>query len=110
MIDMMKERHFSAYNDFKTGIFCKLSILLGIILLTIYAFLKISSAFIKEESTGWIQNMYNFSQSSRADSIIAFSIILFAVGVILYFFHYQFAKLAEIAEEIENSEEFEDFD
>ena len=107
---MIKERRFSVYNDFKTGIFYKLSILLGIILLIIYAFLKISSAFIKEESTGWIQNIYNFSQSSRADSIIAFSIILFAVGVILYFFHYQFSKLAKIADEIENDEEIEEYD
>jgi len=107
---MIKERHFSAYNDFKTGIFYKLSILLGIILLIIYAFLKISSVFIKGESAGWIQNIYNFSQSSRADSIIAFSVILLAVGVILYFFHYQFSKLAKIAEEIENGKEIEEYD
>ena len=107
---MIKERHFSAYTDFKTGLFCKLTILIGIILLLIYGFVKISSVFINEESTGWIQSLYNFSQSSKADSIIAFSIILFAVGIILYFFHYQFAKLAEIAEEIENNEEFEEID
>jgi hypothetical protein len=35
---------------------------------------------------------------------IAFSIIFLGVGVILYFFNCQFAKLAEITKELENEE------
>ena len=107
---MNKERHFSAYYDFRTGFFYKLSILLGIILIIIYASLKIISTFIKEESTGWVKALYDFSQSSKSEAIIAFAIILLAVGIILYFFHYQFSKLAKIAEEIENSDECEEID
>jgi len=105
---MAKERRFSAYHDFRTGFFYKLSIILGIILIIIYASLKIASSFIKEESTGLVKTLYDFSQSSRSEAIIAFAIILLALGVILYFFHYQFGKLAEIAEDIENSEEYEE--
>jgi amino acid transporter len=105
---MVKEKRFSAYYDFRTGFFYKLSILLGIILIIIYASLKIISTFINQESTGWVKALYDFSQSSKSESIIAFAIILLALGVILYFFHYQFGKLAEIAEEVENSEEYEE--
>ena len=39
------------------------------------------------------------------DSMIAFSIIFLGVGVILYFFQCQFAKLAKIADEIECDED-----
>jgi len=105
---MTKERHFSADNDFRTGFFYKLSISVGIVLIIIYASLKIISTFIKGESTGWMKVLSDFSQSSKSEAIIAFAIILLALGVILYFFHYQFGKLAKIAEEIENSEEYEE--
>ena len=107
---MIKERHFSPYNDFKTGLFCKLSFFLAIILLAVYLFVKITSFTIDKNSTGLLKNIYDFSQTSQSDTILAFSILLFALGVILYFFHYQFGKLAKIAEEIENNEEYEEID
>jgi len=100
---MTKKRHFSVYNDFRTGFFCKLSIFLGLTLIALYIIIKAFSFFIKEESSSLLQNIYNFSQSGRCESILAFSLILIAVGVILYFFHCQFGKLAEIAEEIEGN-------
>jgi len=99
---MIKKRVFPAKGDFKTGILCKLSLLLGIILVLTYAILKISSFFIDKESTGFLQAIYEYSNSAQAESIIALGVISLAVGIIFYFFHCQFAKLAEIAEEIEN--------
>ncbi len=107
---MFKERHFSARNDFRTGIFCKLSLFLGFFLLIFYVFLKIISLFIGQNNTGFIQTIYDLSQSSVADSIIAFSIVFLGVGFILYFFHLQFVKLSKIADEIENEEEIKEPD
>ena len=107
---MFKERHFSVRNDFRTGIFCKLSLFLGFFLLLFYVFLKIISLFIGQNNTGFIQTIYDLSQSSVADSIIAFSIVFLGVGFILYFFHLQFVKLSKIADEIENEEEIKETD
>ena len=101
---MFKKKYFSAHSDFKTGLFFRIFLILGLILLIVYAFLKISSILIGSESTGFLRQIYDFSQTTAPDSILAFSIIFFAVGVILYFFHCQFAKLAKIAEEIEKGE------
>jgi hypothetical protein len=107
---MFKERRFSAHEDFRTGIFCKLSLFLGFFLLLFYVFLKIISLFIGQNNTGFIQTIYDLSQSSVADSIIAFSIVFLGVGFILYFFHLQFVKLSKIADEIENEEEIKEPD
>jgi len=107
---MFKERHFSVRNDFRTGIFCKLSLFLGFFLLLFYAFLKIISLFIGQNDTGFLQTIYNLSKSSVDDSIIAFSIVFLGVGFILYFFHLQFVKLSKIADEIENEEEIKESD
>ena len=107
---MFKERRFSAHEDFRTGIFCKLSLFLGFFLLLFYVFLKIISLFIGQNNTGFIQAIYDLSQSSVADSIIAFSIVFLGVGFILYFFHLQFVKLSKIADEIEKEEEIKEPD
>jgi len=107
---MFKERRFSAHEDFRTGIFCKLSLFLGFFLLLFYVFLKIISSFIGQNNTGFIQTIYDLSQSSIADSIIAFSIVFLGVGFILYFFHLQFVKLSKIADEIEKEEEIKEPD
>jgi hypothetical protein len=107
---MFKKRNISVYDDFRTGFFYKFSLFLGLLLLLVYVFLKVSSSFIGVGDTGFPQLIYDFSQSSYADSIIAFSIVFLGIGFILYFFHCQFAKLARIADEIENEEEIEDFD
>lgn len=63
-----------------------------------------------QNNTGFLQSFYELSQSGVADSIIAFSIVFLGVGIILYFFHIQFAKLSKIADEIENEEETKDPD
>lgn len=102
---MFKKRNISVYNDLKTSFFCKFSLFLGLFLLFVFVFFKVSSLFISQGDTGFLQLIYDFSRSSYVDSIIAFSIIFLGIGIILYFFHYQFAKLAKIADEIENEEE-----
>lgn len=107
---MFKKRYFSAHDDFKTGFFCKLTLFLGLALLLIFIFSKISTLIIGENSSGFAKQIYDFSQTNYPNSFLAFSIILFGVGAILYFFHCQFIKLAKIADEIEKAENLEDFD
>ena len=105
---MFKKKHFSVYDDFKTGLLYKIFLSLGLILLLIFVFFKGLSLFLDQESTGLPRLIYDFSHSGIIESIVAFSIIFLGVGIILYFFHCQFVKLAKIADEIENEEEFED--
>jgi hypothetical protein len=71
---------------------------------------KISGIIIGEESSGLGKQIYDFSQSSHPNIILAFSILLIGFGIILYFFHCQFAKLAKIADEIEKSEDQDEID
>jgi len=107
---MFEEKRFSTHNDFRTGFFGKLTLLIGLILLISYVFIKVISLFINQNKTGFLQFLYNISQSNTSDTIIAFSIVFLGFGFILYFFHLQFAKLSKISEEIENEEEIKDSD
>ena len=104
---MFKKRYHSVYGNSKLGIFCKLFLYLGVFLILIFIFFTLISFFLSENNSGILKDLYNFSQTSYPESILAFSIIFLAVGIILYFFHCQFAKLAKIAEEIEKDEEVE---
>ena len=89
---MVKNRNISVHSDLKTGLFCKLSLILGIILLAIYIIqFSIPNLSIEENTSG---------------IIISFSIIFIGLGIILYFFQCQFAKLSKIAEEIEKECDF----
>ena len=101
---MFKKKNISIYNNLKTNFFCKFSLILGIILLFIFVFFKLSSLFIGKDSVGLSLIIYDFSQSVYMEISIAFSIIFLGVGIILYFFNCQFAKLAEITKELENEE------
>jgi hypothetical protein len=107
---MLKKRYFSTQDDFKTGITCKLFLFFGFILLFIFLISKFLAFIFGENSTGIAKQIYDFSQTSTPNSILAISLILLAVGIIFYFFHCQFAKLAKIADEIEKSENSEDTD
>jgi TRAP-type C4-dicarboxylate transport system permease small subunit len=107
---ILKEKYHSAYDDFRTGFFCKLSLFLGFALLIVYAFLRISSLLINQNDTSFLRLIYDVSKSGYIDSLMAFSILLIGVGFILYFLHYQFAKLAKIADEIESKIEDEEPD
>jgi hypothetical protein len=107
---MFKKRYFSTKDDFKTGFLCKFTLFVGILLLIIFIFFKVSSFIIGEESSGFVRQIYDFSQTIYPNSILAFSMIFLFVGIVLYFFSCQFAKLAKIAEEIEKGDEFEDLE
>lgn len=101
---MAKKRYFSVYSDFKTGFLFKLLLIFGVFLLLVYIFFKISSFVIGSGGSSIVGQIYDFSQTTYPNTILAFSIILLGVSAIFYFFHYQFAKLAKIADEIENEE------
>lgn len=98
---MMKKRYFSTKGDFKTGFLFKLFLSIGIILLLVFIFIKVTVLFISEDSSGFAKQIYDFSQTNYPNSIFAFSIIILAIAVIFYFFYSQFVKLAKIADEIE---------
>jgi len=105
---MFKKKYYSVHGDFKTGILCKFTLFIGILLLLISLFFIIASVLIGDESSGILRQIYNFSQTTIPTSLLSFSLIFIAVGVILYFFHCQFAKLEKIADEIEKDENLED--
>ena len=98
---MFKKRHVSVYDDLKTGFFSKFFLLIGILLLIFYVFFKGCSLLVGKNVSGLLLPIYHFSLSSYIDSILAFSIVFIGLGVITYFIHRQFIKLAEIASEIE---------
>lgn len=105
---MIKKRYFSTKENFKTGFLFKLFLMIGIILVFIFIFFKVTALFIEENSLGLAKQIYDFSQSSYPNSILSISIIILAIAVIFYFFYSQFVKLAKIADEIENEEESND--
>jgi len=93
---MFKKRNISVYSDLKTGFFCKFFLILGVIFLIFYILQKtISLVEIGENTLG---------------IILAFAILALGLGFILYFLSCQFAKLAEIAKEIENEDNAEDIE
>ena len=104
MSSIFKKRYFSAHNDFKTGILYKITLIIGLVLLIIYLIIIALSFIFGSESSGFANDLYNFSRSGSMNTILAFSILFIGASVILYFFCRQFAKLSKIAEEIENDE------
>lgn len=89
----MKKRTLSVYSDHKTGFFCKLCIIIGILLLIIYLLETTAHIFgLTDGTTG---------------SMLGFSVLLLGIGILLFFFSYLFGKLAQIAEEIEQIDETE---
>jgi hypothetical protein len=83
-------KYKSPYHDFKTGFFCKVFLFLGVFFLLL---VLIQAGF---SSIDFGENIFGMS--------IAFVILFFGIGLLLYFISCQFAKLAEIAKEIENEE------
>ena len=61
---MFKKRYFSVHNDFKTGFLCKLTLFLGIFLLIIFIFFKACSVIIGTGNSGFLGQLYDFSQMS----------------------------------------------
>lgn len=97
---MSKTRKKSVYNDFKTGILSKIFIILGFLILFGYIGLKIINILTNNK-----QVLQIFANFPYIESLLALAIIFIGVGLMLYFIHSQFAKLADIAEEIEKKHE-----
>jgi hypothetical protein len=87
---MAKKHVFSAHSDLKTGFFCKLFLVLGCILIIIY----IVETFLHPLGLS----------DDGIGTILAFAILGLGLGLILYFFSCQFAKLSKIADDIEQDE------
>jgi hypothetical protein len=85
--------------------FGRFLIFLGIIFIIFFVFFKIISAITGSNSTGFLKGLYDFSISTAPESIAALGLIILFFGFLLIFFSRQFAKLAEIADEIEKCEE-----
>jgi len=83
----------------KSDILFKILSFFGIILLISSIVLMIISMTSSDVNTDY---------SGTANSVFSISLIIIAFAVILYFFKRQFAKLADIAEEIEKNIEYSD--
>ena len=83
----------------RSDLLFKILLFFGIILLISSIVLMIISITSSDTGTDY---------SSISNSVFSISIIILAFAVILYFFKRQFAKLADIAEEIENNIEYSD--
>jgi len=103
---MFEKKYHSSHHDFKTGILCKLSFFFGFLFLFIFLFFMITSVLVSSESTGFLKQLFDISQSTVPGSLISLSLILIFAGIVLYLFGKQLAKLAKISDEIENSEEY----
>jgi hypothetical protein len=88
---MSKTRNHSVYSDFKTGLLYKLFFIIGFTLVVFYLIERFSRLLHLQEPT--------------LDAILAFAVLFIGGSLLLYFIHCQFAKLAQIAEEIENEED-----
>jgi hypothetical protein len=87
---MAKKHLFSAHSDLKTGFFCKFFLALGCILFVSYLVETLLHPIkLSDGATG---------------TILAFAILSLGLGLILYFFSCQFAKLSKIADDVENDE------
>ena len=93
---MLKKRNISVYSDFKTGFFCKFFLFLGLILLIFYII-------------QWVIPLIAINENILG-IILAFSILFLGIGIIVYFFNCQFAKLAEIANEVERENKHENLE
>jgi len=101
---MFRERHFSVQNDFRTGFFSRLFFIFAFILFVLIIFITIIGISFSNETNGIIGVIVGLYHSSIIDVLLAFLIIAVGLGGILYFFNRQFAKLNEIAKELDDEE------
>ena len=91
---MAKKHTYSAHNDFKTGVLSKFFLVATCIFLIIYIIELLFHPF------GLHPDMIG--------TLLAFVILGFGLSAIVYFFSRQFAKLSEIADDIEHDESLMD--
>lgn len=100
----MKTRYFSPSYDFKTGFAYKICVIFATVFLLFLILLKAISIVFSNAREGVIGFLNSLASSSFFDISIAFVILLFGIGGILFFFYKQFKKLADLVEEIENEQ------
>ena len=93
------------YNDFSTGLASKWLIFFGVVLFIVYGICTAIHFFIADQSEGFFALCSGFVNAGYNDIILAFAILSVGIGLLLWFFHRQFSKLAEIAEDIESLRE-----
>jgi len=86
----MRKRYFSVHSDLKTGFFCKLLFIIGMLFL-LFCFI---TYFIPTLSLS----------GSLPGIFLALAILFFGGSALSYFFYCQFAKLSDIATDIEQDE------
>jgi hypothetical protein len=91
----VKKHVFSAHSNMKTWLLCKIFLVIGAVQLIIYI-LQIAFHFLP------------IDDSNTEGALLGFAILFLGLGLISYFFSCQFAKLSNIAEEIENDETLTD--
>lgn len=101
---MVKEKHFSVHHEFRTGILSKICFGIAGLFLIAVIILKGIAALYPTASEGVIGSLVSLSSSNFIDISLAMIIIFVGFGGILVFFHYQFKKLSDIADEIEKEE------
>ena len=79
--------------------------MLGIILLAFSIFFVLVSLVLDDSATGFYGQLYDTAVSTVPESLLAGAIICFAISALMYFFYYQFAKLEEIADCIEEGKD-----
>ena len=82
---MIKERKFSAHDDFNTALFCKVLFYIGCIFLFIFLITVGLSSILSSDSSGFLNQIYEFGKSEIPYTLLAISIILFVVSFIFYF-------------------------
>ena len=90
----------------RSGSTGRILLFFGLFFIFVSIFLKIISVFIKSNSSGFLKSLYEVSISYIPESLAALGIVIVFFSLVLFFFCHQFSKLADIAEEIENSEEY----
>ena len=86
---MIQEKRFSAKYDFHTGLLSKSCFFLSFVLFLI----------------ALVEFIFGLTVLLEPGSYFALSLLFVGLGGISWFFHSQFAKLSEIATEIENEQQ-----
>ncbi len=97
---MIRKKHVPMPNDFRTGFFSRLFFVVAFILLLLVLCIASIGIFFSSVTIGIIGFIVGLYHSSILDTLLAFLIITIGIGGILYFFNRQFAKLDEIAKEL----------
>ena len=90
----------------RSGSTGRILLFFGLFFIFVSIFLKIISIIVGKDSSGFLKSLYDLSIGSAPESLAALGVVIVFFSLVLFFFSHQFSKLADIADEIENSEEY----